>query len=1155
MGPLQGPARVPSAATGHAQRGLPFHRRDAARRDDFVQTIERWIEGKHDMRGFLTMVRDFPGVLELLPWPGDRQRSVDGLDYFDPATWQLFVEKDQDNRKTPSWVPPREELLAAARETVTELNGARLDPECCVYVAGQAPTPIAVRCERGEVEIGWTNEGDGRVPWRTGIPAGVPVWHTEAAHGDLARHEQAFEAYRELIETGTTRLLARGAFATRGEAAPAFQTRGLKGNGLYPSADEILAAATGGTRSGRRAREKSAAPVVIEVIHGSLASAETPVLIGAYANDSLRGSARFLNDHLEGRLERALAIGRYPCQPDDAMVFRQIEANAKPAGAIVVGLGSLGELLPGTLTQALTEGLLEYARIMEQFSEVDPAQPKRLEVSSLLVGTGFGGLPIESGARCILEALRRANSLLRQTGMKTRIGRLTLFEEIEGRAIAVVQALRDLAGESRFAEVARFDGRLRDGQGGYRGRCQASSGQQGMYRVHIVSDKGRLRFTVVTDRARNEVSVEPDQRQAVDGLIRTATGRALDQPGLSRAVFELLVPNGMKEAVADLRTLMLSVDTRAAAYPWELMRDTDQAGEPPLAARVELVRQLATPQGRGRVPTVQDRRAFIVGDTESGMMDLPGAQAEANLVAECFTRNEYEVKKLDKPPAQDVFDGLFNGHYRFVHLAGHGVVRDRKTGCTGMVLGPDTFLTAAQVSKLRRVPEFVFVNCCHLGNMKADAEQQWGELAANLATEFIQMGCKAVIAAGWAVDDLAAATFARTFYEAMFKGARFGLALLRARAETHRLHPQTNTWGAFQAYGDEQYRFREEHDTDENGSCEFVHPSHLIADLEMLSARLRDATPAERKNFYAKQLKQIEKAARGTDFQHAGVRERLAVAWAELGDKERAIDHYRAALSFEDAAFSLHAVEQLANLEIRHGAALLGGTADDDRKTAEQHAQGHALMKAGRRRLLQLLAIGETVERRSLLGSHWKRLAQAGVAQGVIADADTLLSEMVKDYWLAAEHSYKRSGSWDYYPLLNALDAAFVLAARGKRTRFDELAPQLPNLLKAAAENGNRRFAENREFFHALAEVEAERVDALWACLDGREHLALTATEVRTRLIGLYRSLLNRLGSAREQDSATNQLRFLIALLPEDEHGMAIRGALQRLIEGVVSGG
>ncbi len=73
------------------------------------------------------------------------------------------------------------------------------------------------------------------------------------------------------------------------------------------------------------------------------------------------------------------------------------------------------------------------------------------------------------GARCLLDALRRANNAQSRTETKARIGRLTIYEEAEDRAIAIVQALRGLVGEVQFADAARFDGRLRPGAGGYRG--------------------------------------------------------------------------------------------------------------------------------------------------------------------------------------------------------------------------------------------------------------------------------------------------------------------------------------------------------------------------------------------------------------------------------------------------------------------------------------------------------------------------------------------------------------------------------------------------------------------------------------------------------------------------------------------------------------
>jgi len=135
-------------------------------RDDFIQIIERWFDWKHDMREFLEIVRDFPGVLELLPWPGDNGRAVDGVDYFDAAVWQTWYGQDQDSKKSKSWLPPQKEPLDNARQAIAALRAAELDPACTLYVAGHASTPIAVRIVDGQVEIGSIAEGDGRASLR-----------------------------------------------------------------------------------------------------------------------------------------------------------------------------------------------------------------------------------------------------------------------------------------------------------------------------------------------------------------------------------------------------------------------------------------------------------------------------------------------------------------------------------------------------------------------------------------------------------------------------------------------------------------------------------------------------------------------------------------------------------------------------------------------------------------------------------------------------------------------------------------------------------------------------------------------------------------------------------------------------------------------------
>lgn len=1130
-------------------------------RDSFVRMIERWGDWKHDMHEFLDIVSRFPGVLELLPWPAANGLAGDGLDYFDPALWQDWHGRDAENLRRSrgaepefevargagaGWPFPLAERLRQAKEAVQALAEAPLDPDCTLYVAGSGKTPVAVRLTSGRVEIGWTPEGDGRVPWATGIPPGVRVWYVNAAHGDLLSHKDAFENYVRLLDSGNCKL-STAPVGARDAGGVSFLPAPLVADTLYPSPEEVLAAALGG-RPPRPEPLAAVAPAAIDIVHGSLAGADTPVLIGAYAHDSLRGSAHFLDRQLGGRLARAQALGRYPNLPGETLVFRNPEPGAKPGGAVVVGLGAVGELQPGTLARALREGLLEYARVLDQDSASPDGKPHELSLSSLLVGTGFAGLSVEVGLRCLAQALCLANQALRLAKMDLKIGRICVFEEDQARAITAAEALRKLAREPRFKDAVSYDGRIGLAQGRYRGFYGDQTGAGGWFRVHITQggEDGMLRFTLITGRARNAVEDEASQRQLVDGLIRGATRTTADQPGLARVLFELMVPNGLKEALPQVGGLILGVDPVSAVYPWELMRDQADGLEPPLATRVGMVRQLASPRGRGQAIAASQPRVLVVGDTESGLTPLPGAQQEASLVNRLFRERGYDTTPLIRPDGQTVILSLFDGDYRFIHLAAHGTVAADGKGDTGMVLGPKIYLTTREIHKLRRVPELVFINCCHLGSMAADAGAlpRWGELAANLATEFIEMGCKAVVAAGWAVDDDAAGTFSETFYRAMLGGERFGEAVRRARDETYRRHPVSNTWGAYQAYGDERYRLDGMGEEDWRAP-DYLHAAQIVADLELIFARIGSATDEERE-MYAGHLEKLEDAARAGHFNQGEIHERLAEAWAALGRDqwERAIEHYRAALTQPEGTVSLRALEQLGNLEVRLGAEL----AEAERRRAEE------LMQAGLKRLEQLMAFGKTTERLSLLGSGYKHRAQflqkAGAAAGKLTAA---LEQMQKAYREASDHSLEFGGERDYYPTLNVLDGALVLAARGKRKALDDLAGQRADWLAEAGRNADRRYLDERKFFPAFAKVEAARVDALWACLDGPEEKALTRPEVRARLAADHRNLFARLGDAREHDSALKQLRWLIGMLPSGEDGRAPRDALRQLLEAITA--
>lgn len=1125
-------------------------------RDGFVQMIERWFDWKHDMREFLDIVHDFPGVLQLLPWPGSNGLAADGLDYFDPALWQQWRDDDAENRQRPArdaaapmepakgagdgWDAPLAAQLKAAKHAVQQIVAVALEADHTLYVAGSARTPVALRVVDGQMQIGWTERGDGRVAWDSGIPPGVKAWYVDAAHGDLLKHEVAFDEYVKLLDTGDCTLATSQAGARDG-ADLVYAPAPLAPHTLYPCEEEVIAAAMGGrppSELRRRAqRQSQLSPASIHIVHGSLAGADTPVLIGAYANDSLRGSAQFLDKHLGRSMRGALAIGRYPAQPGDAMVFAQPLAGAKPGGAIVVGLGAVGELQPGDLTRALTQGLVEYARVCAQMPSADGKAASSLQLSAVLVGTGFAGLSVEVGMRALFEALYRGNRLLERAGLAQRIGTLCVFEDEQSRALAAATAAQGLARDRKYAGAINYDGRIRDAQGRYAGANLDQSGSNGWHRVHITDlDEGGLRFTLVTGRARNEVDDEPDQRQAVDGLIRSATTTTQDQPGLSRALFELMLPNGFKEALPNVGGVILAVDAKAAAYPWELLRDEAAGVEAPLATRVCLVRQLASPHGRSRVATVNNLNVLVVGDTQSGLAALPAAAQEGRAVARLFGDKGHQVKLLEKPDGQQVMVSLFDERYRVIHLAAHGSVAVDGKGYTGMVLGPNTYLTTAQVNKLRHVPELVFINCCHLGSMKAEDRPRWGELAANLATQFIEMGSKAVVAAGWAVDDAAADAFAGAFYRAMLRGMPFGAAVRDARYETWRLYRASNTWGAYQAYGNELYRLVDDLG-DDWVAPDYLHVSQIVSELERIRARIGPANDEE-KTLYGGRLKKIEAAIRARFFHVAEVRVCLGAVWADLGDKARAIEHYRAAAVQTTGTISLRSLEQLANLEIRFGAQRLEESNGDKR--------GNAFMNAGLARIQTLLEVGQTVERLSILGSHWKLRARYPKKAGAEKEIGAALNHMIKAYRLASDVSLQQGGDRDYYPSLNVLDGAVLLAARGDNSAFAELAPEQAAWIADAKHNGRRRYALERDFFHAYAEVEAARVDALWAMLDGRTEAGLDNPDQRKRLVASHSDVLRRMGNPRVHDSALTQLRWLIALLPTAGEHQNLRTAVQQ---------
>jgi pimeloyl-ACP methyl ester carboxylesterase len=1118
------------------------------------------VDFTNNQSDLLEILRSYPGLMQMLPV------TETDSNFFSAETWRRLRAVDDKKRE---WIAPDASLLEMARVFRNLIDSKpTIVPERMCYVAGIAPaTPAAleiVKDEQGNEDLvaQASPEGDGRVLWSTGRLAGVKTWYMQAIHGDLADHEPAFAAIRELLEKGTTDKLPAVPPATRGVPAR-FVLREEK-TPLYPDEDSLIRSALGKARKARSKPDDHRAKV--RIVHGNLAFASNPVMVGHYEGDSIISAEAHLDRALDGRLRDRLLLGLYPGPQDTEVVF--LDATSAHAGAIVIGLGAVGTLSPGGLARAVSRGARAYAvaRAENLPARNNGSLPHRsTNISALLIGTGAGGFSVENSVAAILRGIAHANQSLRSTGHedKIRIDEVEFIELYEDRAIQAAHALQRVKGDtelSRRFEIDRMPVVVT--RRGSRRRASFAEETGWWQRLQITEDEqDRLAFHLLTDRARTQAYLQSTQRLLVDQFIKGAIDTTATDHGVSVTLFEMLIPNELKDRAPEQRDVVLVVNEAAARYPWELMQErrpgqsSDSAViEKPLSVQAGMLRQLQSVEFRERVVMAQRRSALVVGDPPSQFVPLDGAVGEARTVTQRLVENNFEVVsciRSDANPAKEVatevLTRLHERDYRIVHLAGHGVYDylvevDKSSGrrgpqssprrVSGMVIGTDKFLTPAEIGQMRAVPEMVFINCCHLGRIEDLGDRpdfNFPRLAANLATELIRMGVRAVVAAGWAVDDQAAQTFADVFYRELLAGVAFGRAVHRARRETFEAHPGVNTWGAYQCYGDPAFTLAQQIGAENFNSRElyFASPSEVIVELENIA---EDASTASESQLLRLQERvgAVAKAVPDDWLARANVHAATGRAFGELGMFAEAIEHYEKATQAEVGEVSVTAVEQLCNLMVRQAVKI-----SDPQKSQE-------VIAAARERLTALInAVGPNVERWCLLGSIAKREALLARQRRQKHNA---LAAMRDAYKKAHELGTKTGEQADPYPLLNWLTAEILLEWLGKKGASPQTLKEKLAEAESAAMDRDRR---NPSFWALVASVDSVLLRYL-----ARGNLNAHVEE----LVESYMAARKRDGSPRELLAVAEQLEFLAGILvfvPEQAKRKRLQTALGKIRQGL----
>ena len=1225
-------------------------------KSDTIRKLAR-IDLAHSMQRMVDIVAGFPGAVQLLPRPGFQDSGGSQADdYLVPGTWDDYRKENQDR-----WfgdgivgVPPDKACDAARAlwsdvlgEKTQDGSGWRHKPitpvERVGYVFGQADkTACGVKVEGGRLKMIGTSEGDGSVSWACGRLDFLPeerCWYMPAEHGSLGDTEEYFPAIVDLLHTGETARLgrlpvSRGVSATRTyDAGPV----------PYPTEEE-LARSLMSSRPHRRRAVGARQQLSVGVHAMDLRNAQLPVMCGHYLGDPIAGAEAQIDEHLvEGALRQRERLGVYAGEIGTAAVVLMSRSEEEAQrdtrkGAVIVGLGEMGELTVSKVTETVRAGVLRFLlhthdrdsdRSRPQSEQAAVTEGPAIGLASLLIGynsTTLGSVEnfVDAIVLGVCEANRQFADAMR---LNVCVSKLEFIELFLDTAITAAHAVRGL-GKRLASDLQRLevevvpDDRLKEGVGvqqrlfvsdafGYWPRLIVTDADRGeetcppeCYQMHRTSPipeevlrellerecpkvetsgspdaqddavggngmakpspahrrasspaiAGRLKYVFLSARARAEAVVQQRQPGLVEALVKQAIRHDRYSADLARTLFQLMVPLEFKATARDMVRLHLLVDGYTANLPWEML----QAGDEPMVIKTAMVRQLASARFRQKVRATTGKSACVIVDPstegylkafgkpgDKPLPRLPGAVEEGRAVRELLDSNNYQVEFV--PPeseAIDVLARLFRNPYRILMVAAHGVFQaTAKDGTqrTGVVLSGGVLLTAVEVGQLEVVPEVVFLNCCHLGKVdETPLPRNVNRLAYSLARELIEMGVRCVVVAGWAVNDQAARTFADTFFrELVDKGNRFGAAVHAARRATYESHRDSNTWGAYQAYGDPAFVLEPPQDKSSTTAAAPVAPEELLARF----SRLRDdAKHGVLSSFEAAQerVRDLSRAAPPDWIDLPQVQAAVGELYGEFGQEgfDAARAAYLRAIAEEDKAgrVPVRAIEQLANLEARTAARLCEKADRSNERRLKECLQEEALPMVDRaisrlEHLMQITAepddsktpagVGRVarpnLERWSILGSAFKTKATLLAAAGRTRSTVTAALVSARDAYKAAE-GVPDDAEFNPYAMLNRLQLDALLEPK----KTADVAALLAEQCKTAA---RRRFKSSYDFWDAVMVADAELTIRLAAG-------TIADADSEAIVVRTYKEAADKVPkSARQLDSVVKQQRLLASFL------------------------
>jgi hypothetical protein len=940
--------------------------------------------------------------------------------------------------------------------------------------------------------------------------------------------------------------------------------------GPSPRSDAVTEAPSTQVAPLEDAKERST--LTLTVHHASLDTADFPVLVGHYLATPLSGAEGFIDRRFRRRLSDYLVQGDYPGEIGESQLILPPPRRHPHQGALVVGLGEYGELTPLKLVETVRAALVRHA--LNEADRRETGEAFDLGICSVPLGaSGDHGISIGASVRAIVDGVRRANLSLR-TGddgsCRAQYTTVQIFDRNAPEAELAFRALQIIpdGSDDQLDEVPP-PSELLSGEGRLTNSLPVDTQEATWWRVRVSDvtpepDDGTeppyldLEFAVGGRLARVGKIVHRVERRRLERLLEGAVGRPDTTRDLRTTLFELLFPNQLKWDLADAQDVHLEVDDRTADIPWEMLEarnpQSDSRGE--LALRAKLIRQFKLPDPPS-IRRATEPRALVIGNPPTGHLapNLPGAAAEAEAVANTLdptrqdpqTHDGYTVKDLiwhgDKPADPDITTeietALLAHDYRIIHIAAHGFFQPHDPTRTGVAIGPDDFITAEMFGQLDVTPDIVFLNCCHVGSVRFGVEssridlsrRNYHRLSASLSRQLIEAGVRAVVVAGWAVSDIGAKAFARTFYQSLLAGHDFSTAVHRGREEAAGPGRTDSTWGAYQCYGDGSYRLPQLSGRPKAEPESPLTRREVLRRLESLVNRIESVGMGGETGDHADQavdeltVLMTTAGERGWLGKKAGhLCQEFGRAWAAAGDFERAVECYRAALEQSDGKITLEGIEQLANLEGRYAARLARGDKPD-------HDLIRSLNQQSIRRIEQLEALSGTGERMALRAGHRKREA--------VASEGEERSRALENAAVAYLGSYKEEST--PYTLFNHVQLEVIR----HWSTGEAPDPGLRDEVDAQLEQCRKKPPSTRNYWDAVA------------LPDGELTLAIMNDDIENQIEPLataYLAVFDGRSTARERASTLEHVLDLADLHPDTTQSDALRDLHERLVSSERSG-